>query len=410
VIIDFVINHTSEQHPWFANSASSATAEKRKWYVWASTDPAFKGPWGQTVWHSKNNAYYYGVFWSGMPDLNFNTKEVTDEIKDITRYWYKDIGVDGFRIDAAKHLIEENQNQENTTSTLNWWRNYYAFQKNLDPKLMTVGEVWTTTSKIVPYTDKRLDYCFEFDLSYAIIEAAKNGNADAVRNKMKEIVTAYPEGQYGTFLTNHDQNRVIHEVGNNMEKAKLAAGILLTLPGVPYLYYGEEVGMSGVKPDEDIRKPMQWASTANGGFTTGNPWRPLNSNYTTYNVESLKADPSSIWNHYRKLIQARQKFTSLRKGKFDEVTSSAAVALAYVRSSSTESMLVVHNLSSSPIQNCQFTATTSHLSAGLYTVTEYLTGAEAGTLSVGANGSFSSYTPLATLNPLTTYLFLLKKQ
>lgn len=410
VIIDFVINHTSEQHSWFTNSASSASAEKRNWYHWSTTDPGYKGPWGQTVWHSKNNGFYYGVFWSGMPDLNFNTKAVTDEIKSIAQYWYEEVGVDGFRIDAAKHLIEEGQNQENTTKTLNWWRQFYAFQKNLDPGLMTVGEVWTSTAKVVPYSDQRLDYCFEFDLSYAIIDATKNGNGEAVKNKMKEILTAYDDGQYGTFLTNHDQNRVIEELGFSLPKAKLAASVLLTLPGVPYLYYGEEVGMAGQKPDEDIRRPMQWSSLANGGFTTGSPWRALNSNYATYNVATQQDDPASLWHHYRKLLQTRQKYESLRRGKLDFLNSSAGATLAYLRTGAAESSLAIHNLNSAPLQGIQFSLGASSLPAGIYSVTEQLSGSTLGNLTVSSSGGFSEFKPVETLDPLTSYLLILKKQ
>lgn len=410
VIIDFVINHTSEQHAWFTNSASATSAEKRDWYHWSTTDPGYKGPWGQTVWHSKNNGFYYGVFWSGMPDLNFNTQAVTDEIKSITQYWYEDIGVDGFRIDAAKHLIEEGQNQENTTKTLNWWRQFYAFQKNLDPGLMSVGEVWTSTAKVVPYSDQRLDYCFEFDLSYAIIDAAKNGNGEAVKNKMKEILTAYDEAQYGTFLTNHDQNRVMEELGFSIGKAKLAASIMLTLPGVPYLYYGEEVGMAGRKPDEDIRRPMQWNAAANAGFTTGSPWRALNPNYATYNVATQQDDPASLWHHYRKLLQTRQKYESVRRGKLDFVNSSAGATLAYLRTGTAESALIIHNLNSAPLQGIQFSLASSGLPAGSYSVTEQLGGTTLGNLSVSSTGGFSEFKPVETLDPLSSYLLILKKQ
>jgi alpha-amylase len=157
IIIDFVGNHTSDQHQWFTQSASGQS--KRDWYLWEQSNPNFNGPWGQTVWHQRNNAYYYGLFWGGMPDLNFHNDEVTQEIKDISQFW-AEIGVDGFRIDAVKHWVEEGSNQENTQSTLDWWRNYYAFQKSLSPSFMTVGEVWTSTQNILPYSDKRLDYCF----------------------------------------------------------------------------------------------------------------------------------------------------------------------------------------------------------------------------------------------------------
>ena len=116
-------------------------------------------------------------------DLNYNNTEVTQEIKDIVQFWYNDVGVDGFRIDAVKHWIEAGSQQENTPATLNWWRNFFAFQKGINPRLMTVGEAWTSTTNIAPYSDHRLDYCFEFDLSYAIIDAVNNQNASGLRSK-----------------------------------------------------------------------------------------------------------------------------------------------------------------------------------------------------------------------------------
>jgi len=204
VIIDFVGNHSSDQHPWFKSSVEGSS--KRNWYRWSTTKPNYKGPWGQEVWHKKNNAYYYGAFWSGMPDLNYSNIEVTNEIKNLIKYWYQDIKVDGFRVDAVKHWIEEGSNQENTTSTLNWWRDLYAFQKNLDPSIMMVGEVWSSSSEIVKYSDDRLDYCFEFDLSSSIINAVKNNSFGNLKSKISELQGLYPNSQYGSFLTNHDQN------------------------------------------------------------------------------------------------------------------------------------------------------------------------------------------------------------
>lgn len=406
VIIDFVVNHTSEQHPWFLESDDGEGSPKRDWYIWSATNPGYTGPWGQTVWHSKNSAYYYGVFWSGMPDLNFKNEEVTNEIEDLTKFWFSEIGVDGFRIDAAKHLIEEGTAQENTPATLAWWRDYYAFQKNLDPGLMTVGEVWTSTANVVPYTDERFDYCFEFDLSYAIIDAANNGNLSGLKSKIQEVVDSYPALQYGTFLTNHDQNRVIEALGGDVNKSKIAASILLTLPGIPYLYYGEEVGMKGVKPDENIRRPMQWTDGANAGFTTGTPWRGINSNYTTFNVSTMQSDPNSLWNHYRTLIHARVSSESLRLGNYQELNSSSGSVMAYLRNSDNESTLILHNVTSESQLNTEISVAGSKIQPGTYALTEILTGNAAGELVVNSSGGFN-FTPLETLDAYTSYILLL---
>ncbi len=410
VIIDFVINHTSSQHPWFANSAQGISAEKRSWYIWEGTNPGYLGPWGQNVWHQRNGAYYYGLFWSGMPDLNYLEPKVTTEIKDITRFWYTDIQVDGFRIDAARHLIEEGQDQENTQATLDWWSDFYVFQKSIDKNLMTVGEVWTSTASIIPYTDKRLDYCFEFDLSYAIVNAARIGDAGGLKNKLQEVVSSYPELQYGTFLTNHDQNRVVEELSGDINKSKLAASILLTLPGVPYLYYGEEVGMKGVKPDEDIRRPMQWTPGPNAGFSTGTPWHAINSNYAAFNIETMKGDPNSLWNRYRSLIDVRKKSIALRRGTCEVMNAGTGSILAFVRNAAEESVLVIHNTSSVQLAGAQISCSSSTLSPGTYAATEMLTGLVAGELVVSASGSFSGYTPYATLSPYGSYLLRLVRK
>ncbi len=409
VIIDFVVNHTSSQHPWFMDSDDGVDAEKRDWYNWEAANPGYAGPWGQSVWHSRNGAFYYGIFWSGMPDLNFKNQDVTSEIKDITEFWFSEIGVDGFRIDAAKHLIEEGAIQENTQATLGWWREFYEFQKNLDPGLLSVGEVWTSTANVIPYTDQRLDYCFEFDLSYAIIDAAKNGNATGLKNKIQEVVDSYPELQYGTFLTNHDQNRVIEELSGDIGKSKLAASILLTLPGVPYLYYGEEIGMKGVKPDEDIRRPMQWTAGAKAGFTTGTPWRSINSNYATFNVVTMQNDPNSLWNHYRKLIHARTSQESLRRGNYQLVTSSSSTVLPYVRISENETSLILHNLGSEAQLNVQLSVTNSEIQPGTYSVTEILTENIVGNVVINGSGGFE-FTPYETLEAYTSYILMLELQ
>lgn len=410
VIIDFVINHTSDQHPWFVNSASGGNAEKRNWYVWSSGDPGYTGPWGQTVWHQRNNAYFFGLFNGGMPDLNHRNKNVYSEIQNIVRYWHDDIGVDGFRVDVAGGLIEEGQAEVNTEATLDWWRKFYSFQKNMDPSFMTVGEVWSSTFVVSPFSDQRLDYCFEFDLSYAIVDAVRSGNPGWLRTKMEEVLSSYNELQYGTFLTNHDQNRVIEEFELNVGKAKVAAGILLSLPGVPYLYYGEEVAMRGEKPDESIRRPMQWTNGADAGFTTGSPWLPPQPNYTEFNVADLQQEPESIWHHYRMLIKCRMNSLALKQGNYALVNSDNNAVYSFLRVKDNDAVLAIHNTGGSLLTDAQFSITASSLAPGTYNVTDMLSETELATVAIGTNGGFTNFKPLTTIESLSNHLLKLQKQ
>ena len=388
VIIDFVGNHTSDQHPWFTSSANNN--DKRDWYIWRSSAPDYNGPWGQTVWHERNNAYYYGIFWGGMPDLNYNNQEVTNEIKNTVRFWKEDIGVDGFRIDAVKHWIENGSNQENTAQTLSWWRDFYVFQKSIDAGLMTVGEAWTSTQNIAPYTDNRLDYCFEFDLANAILDGVINQSGAGITNKMNEILSTYPEGQYGTFLTNHDQDRSFNRLGQSPARAKLAASILLSLPGVPYLYYGEEVGMLGQKPDENIRRPMQWSSEANAGFSSQTPWHPINTNFANANVADQSQDQNSLWRHYQKWISTRNNTAALRKGTYTAVNAGSTTVFAFLRVLDNETpVLALHNLSTQNREELNLSATQSEINPGSYNLRSLEDDTELGTLTVESNGSFS---------------------
>lgn len=409
VIIDFVGNHTSEQHPWF--TASAAGESKRNWYLWQETNPNYNGPWGQTVWHQRNNAYYYGLFWGGMPDLNFTTDEVTNEIKDITRFWAQDIGVDGFRIDAVKHWIEEGSNQENTESTLNWWREYYAFQKSLSPSFMTVGEAWTSTQNILPYSDSRLDYCFEFDLANDILNAIKNETSQSLKQKVNQVTSNYAFAQYGTFLTNHDQNRVFSQLGGSLPKAKLAASILLSLPGVPYLYYGEEIAMRGEKPDENIRLPMLWDSTANAGFTTGTPWISTTTNFSEFNVALMQKDSNSIWNHYRELIKRRKENPVFTAGRYKGLGSSIDPIFSFLRVdvSLDQYALIIHNLSGQEQTGFTVNSISSAIPSGVYDLINLENADKLGSLTVNANGGFSYTINSFNVNPYNSIVVRLQK-
>ena len=409
IVIDFVGNHTSDQHPWFTASASNES--KRDWYLWNSNKPSYNGPWGQEVWHERNGSYYYGLFWGGMPDLNYTNQDVTNEIKNTLRFWKEEVGVDGFRIDAVKHWIENGDQQENTAATLAWWRDLYVFKKSLDPELMMVGEAWTSTQNIAPYSDKRLDYCFEFDLSYALIDGINNQTNSGLKSKMSEIISTYEPNQYGTFLTNHDQDRSFYLFGMDERKAKLAARILLSLPGVPYIYYGEEVGMLGQKPDEDIRRPMQWTSSANAGFSSTQPWHPLNNNYANYNVANQQLESESIWSQYQIWIKQRTLNIALRSGNYDFIESNNSRMFSYLRadSESNTAFVVIHNLSSQNTDDITIRINNSSLTEGTYNLINILNNQNMGSINVISSGAFDTTLSEVTLAAHSSFLLKLEE-
>jgi len=390
VIIDYVMNHTSLQHPWFVSSTNPMST-KRNWYSWQNPAPTVTGPWGQQVWHSNSGSNYYGIFWSGMPDLNYTTQEVKDEMFDVARFWLEDMNVDGFRLDAVKYILEDGNTLEDTPETIDFWREFRTYYKSVDANAFAVGEAWTTTDKVAPYVNNNgLDYCFEFDLASAIVSTANTGSVTALKTKVDEVMATYPFLQFGSFLTNHDMNRAMTQLSNSTAKANLAAELLLTLPGVPYIYYGEEIGMTGSGADENKRTPLQWNNTSQSGFTTGAPWRAVNSDYLTKNIESQQVDPASLWNNYRKLIALRNNQSALRKGDYKPVVSTSSSVISFLRQYTTENIIVATNASSSAVSNVQLSMTSSAITPGTYTLVELQGGTQIPNVVIDGSGNFSN--------------------
>lgn len=358
VIIDFVMNHSSSQHLWFQKSAAN-DPHYRNFYRWSTTDGAYNGPWGQDVWHRHSTSnYFYGLFWSGMPDLNYEYQPVKDSLFSAASYWLDEMNVDGFRCDAVKYIYENGGQLENLSSTYSFWRDFRSHIKDVKPNAMAVGEAWDATSVILNYSQgDGFDFCFEFNLAEAIIQTMNTGNTSLLYNTAHYIYQQYPYLQFATFLSNHDQNRIIETLGNDIGKNKLAAALYLTLPGIPFLYYGEELGMKGVKPDEDIRKPMQWSAASNAGFSTSTPWRAVNSNYATVNVVAQQNDSSSLLNWYKKLISLRSSEASLRKGEYIEVLSTSSEVFAFMRTHENDPVLVVVNTGEQNQENLMLSLT-----------------------------------------------------
>lgn len=394
IIIDLVLNHTSNQHSWFKQSANSSI-DFQDWYIWSDTDPGFLGPWGQKVWHNYGSDYYYGLFWSGMPDLNYNHQPVKDEMFKIANFWLNK-GVDGFRLDAIKYMIEDGTVLENTPATFSLLEEFNELYKTNNSKAFTIGEVWSNTASIIPYVqNERLDVCFEFDLASDILAAVNSENSSRIQQQMQNIKASYPALQYGTFLTNHDMDRVYEIIGSNAEKMKLAASIYLTLPGIPFLYYGEELSMTGTGAHENIRRPMQWSDEAFAGFSTTSPWNSVGSNYTTNNVSVMESNPSSLLNHYKKLIHIRNQQAAMRKGNYLNIVSAESNVLSFARIHENEGVVVVSNLGTQ-LTNTSLTLTASSLSPGSYYVTDLYNNQAMGTITINGNGGFDGWESAST--------------
>jgi glycosidase len=341
IILDLVINHTSSQHPFFVNANSAPDSEYRDWYVWSDTQA--------NLWHAGKGGYYYGFFWSGMPDLNYRNAEVTEQIYNVVRYWIEDIGVDGFRIDAVKHLIEEDGKLENTPATHDWLKEFYTFYKSVDREAYTVGEVYGAGAFLATTYDQQMDHIFNFEIASGIINSVNGESNTGIASAWKFTLNDVQDGNYATFLTNHDQNRVMSVFNGNTAKAKLAAVILLTAPGTPFIYYGEEIGMQGKKPDEDIRLPMQWDDSPNAGFTTGTAWRAVDPTFREINVAAQDRDSASLINLYRELIALRKAHPALGRGSIIIPETGNTGVYAALRSDGDEQFLVIANLTKAPI-------------------------------------------------------------
>jgi glycosidase/outer membrane protein assembly factor BamB len=406
VIVDLVMNHTSSEHPWFVD-AQTPGSEHDSWYIWRTDPPDYLSPWGTPVWYWLGNRYFYGLFWEGMPDLNYENGAVTLAMRDIINFWLTDMGADGFRLDAVRHLIEDGEVQANTPATHTWLEDFHRYVRSVAPQAFTVGEAWDKTPEMVKYVGDEVDIVFEFDLAQAILDAVWRGDNGGLVQAQKLVLDSYPKGQYGIFLTNHDQNRVMNQLRNNVPSAHVAATLLLTNPGVPFIYYGEEIGMRGAKPDERIRTPMQWDETATAGFTTGTPWETLNGDSPEVNVAAQAADSGSLLNHYRALVALREAHPALRGGDMVPVESSSRQVYSYLRQDSAETLLVVVNLSGRPVSDYRLSLAEGPLT-GSPRATPLLGEGQPAAPAVNPAGGFDAYQPLPTLPPYGSLVIELK--
>ncbi|MCX7942150.1 MAG: alpha-amylase family glycosyl hydrolase [Dictyoglomaceae bacterium] len=336
VILDLVLNHTSSLHPWFKSASSSESSPFRNFYLWSSQLPQANS----RFWHKAFTGYYYGIFSSEMPDLNYDNAKVREEVKKIAKFWL-DKGVDGFRLDAVKYVYEEHE------KNISFWKEFYNYVKSIKKDIFLVGEVWDNEYIIAKYYES-LPSNFNFPLAQRIISTVSMERDLGLVNYLLEerkLFSEYnPNFSDAIFLTNHDQTRIMSLLGGNKDKVVLSASIYLTLPGIPFIYYGEEIGMSGAKPDEHIREPFEWSKDLKGNYQT----RWLKTIYAKPNdgisVEEQDSNKNSILNHYRKLINLRLKYKALSQGDIEKVETKNPTILAYIRKSNKERILIIHNL------------------------------------------------------------------
>jgi len=363
VIMDLVVNHTSNKHPWFKASSEEKDGPYRNWYTWVESDTSkpSDGATGSNPWHRLNGEHYLGIFWGGMPDLNFDHPAVREEMLKIGQFWLE-LGMDGFRLDAAKHIYGDFKSSESKPETveknLEWWQAFREDMNKVKDDAYIIGEVWDSPVVVAPYLDK-FDSAFNFELAGKLIGAAQSESAAEFAFSLNRIFGLFEKTSSGSFidapfLANHDQNRVMSVLKDNTDHAKMAASLLLTMPGNPFIYYGEEIGMKGMKPDEYIREPMVWGEE-DSASVKASTWIVTKHNEDTVDVESQMKDPNSLYQHYRQLIALRNQIPALSNGWIAEFISynkddgkiaiaNKAIA-AFERVAEQEKVLVVHNLS-----------------------------------------------------------------
>lgn len=370
VVIDMIINHSSNDHPWFRDSKTGEDARYRDYYVWAddeeiekfsSIEKAATGDsYNITQWHEAegNEEKFYGFFTGMMPDLNFDNPLVRDEVIAISKFWLHEVQVDGFRLDAARHIYEDSRVKDNE----NWWKEYRAALTQVKPDVYLVGEVWEKTENIAPFLHG-LPALFNFDLAFSMLECINRGKSvsafisehawDIDENLSFESGYLKNQSIYqketsdyqdAIFLSNHDQNRILSALDGNLEKGKLAASLLLTMPGTPYIYYGEEIGMLGEKPDPNIREPFLWDEIENDVVRTNWIAPEFTTDETVTPLSRQINDKNSIYNHYKSLIHFRNSSMALTFGDFSPAHYGNSDLISFYRKKDNEHVLVIHNL------------------------------------------------------------------
>ena len=387
LILDFVPNHSSDQHPWFIESRSSRESSKRDWYLWRDEPNNWMSNFGGSGWEwdERTKQYYYHSFLKEQPDLNWRNPEVRTAMYDSLRFWL-DKGVDGFRVDVMWLIIKDDQYRDNPPnpqygvgqSSGNSFLPVYNSNRpevhdlvaemraliESYPGRVLIGEIYLPLKDLMTYYGQDLKGA-NLPFNFLLLQTA--WNAQAVAQVISEYMGVLPPGAWPNWvLGNHDNARIATRVG--VLQAPIAAMLLFTLPGTLTIYYGEEIGMTNVLiPPDDVqdpaeknqpgigmgrdpeRSPMVWDRSIAAGFTRGRPWLPLGPDHWTVNVEVEERNEASVLNLYRKLIALRRSHSVLVVGVVRSLTVSENL-LSFERATDTERLRIILNFGHDPIQ------------------------------------------------------------
>ncbi len=392
ILMDMVVNHTSHEHAWFVESRASRESPKRDWYIWRDPHPGGGMPnnWEAVFggraweWDEASRQYYYHMFLKEQPDLNWRNPQARRAVMQAFRFWLER-GVDGFRLDVVNayfkdaglhddpprlglrgydrqaHVYDMDQPE-----LLDVYRELHELLGQFGERL-AVGEVMDETpEKAARYSAQGLlSLAFNFEFT------RQPWRAPSFQRAVTRCEASHAQGGWPCYvLSNHDVPRHASRYGGRhaVERAKVAAALLLTLRGTPFLYYGEEIGMRNgrIRRDEiqdppgkrywplyggrdPERTPMPWSAEAGAGFTRGRPWLPLNSDYREVNVAAQRDDPHSVFSFYRQLIWLRKASVALRQGSYRPLIRAPRHAQAYLREAPGQRMLVALNFSAQPL-------------------------------------------------------------
>ena len=368
VLVDMVLNHVSSAHPAFQAALRDPASPYRAWFHFSPT-PGPLNRWGGNNWHKSpvRDEYYFGFFWQGMPDLNYREPFALAEMKKVATYWLNEMGVDGFRLDAVKFLVEDGAQVDDTPGTHQVLREYAAHVRRTKPAAFTIGEVFDSTGALLAYYPDQLDGYFAFEVADSLIAAVRRGDGRGLLSPVLRLQQRVGNARWSPFLRNHDQPRTRSEFDGDWDKARVASFLLLTLPGIPFVYYGEELGMTGKKPDELLRTPMAWTrGGAHAGFTTGTPWQLLSPDSLEANVEAQSANPASLLNLHRTLIHLRASNTALARGVLVPLTTNDPAVIAFLRRDGTRVVLVIANLGAASHGGVTLSSAAGALRGGRY--------------------------------------------
>lgn len=394
LIIDYVPNHTSDQHPWFLESRSSRSNPKRDWYIWrdAKSDGSLPNNWGSAfggpawTWDETTRQYYFHHFLKEQPELNWRNQEVRKAMLDVLHFWLKR-GVDGFRMDVVGFLIKDYEMRDNPPNLAAprdlhlddiYGRQLHIYNEDQDEvheimrefrRLLNQYEERCVIGELGYALDRWLRYYGEtgeglhMPFNFRLIE--QPWEARAIRESVEHLEASLPAFAWPNYvLGNHDNPRLASRIGE--AQARVAAMLLLTLRGTPTLYYGDELGVKngivsadkmqdpqglrlGPERSRDInRTPMQWKKGLYAGFSSSEPWLPVSGNYEVVNVEAESHDPVSLLNLYRNLIWFRRRTPALQDGSYRSVEIANDNCYAYIRSHPSRTYLVALNFSERP--------------------------------------------------------------